>query len=114
MPLAFCYCRIYSPAQLVRGFPIPSVSDLLDKNGGLRCLIFSFPPPILAFVFVVHRVQHFLLFSFVCARRFASNLAGPVVARVSRSAQTDVGEKDDDSFCRFDFSPNRTSLYAER
>ena len=43
----------YFPAQLVGGF---TLSDLLDKPRGHRCRPFS--PPVRAFIFIAHRVQH--------------------------------------------------------
>ena len=56
------------PAQLVRAFTLPPATSWTSR--GLRCLRFS--PPALAFMFIVHWVQH-SHFSAFYARRFASN-----------------------------------------
>ena len=64
------YYQIYSPAELVRGF---TLSNLLDKPWSHVSLLLFFPP-VHAFTFIAHRVQHPHL-SASDARRFASNLA---------------------------------------
>ena len=60
--------HFYFPAVLVRGF---TVSDVLDQPWSQ---VSSLPPPVLAFIFIAHRLQS-SHFSFVYARRFASNFA---------------------------------------
>ena len=51
--LLFFDHHFYFPAQLVGGF---TLSDLLNKSRGHSCRLFS--PPVRAFIFVAHRVQH--------------------------------------------------------
>lgn len=64
-------CRRFDPPfQLVRCF---TVSDLLDKPCDSQ-VFFPSPPPVLAFIFIVHMVQHSHCYDANCRRHFAPAL----------------------------------------
>ena len=68
--IIFLIVTFTCPAQPVTRF---TLSDLLDKPWSQ---VSSLSPPVLAFIFIAHRVQHYHFFAFH-ARLFSPNYANP-------------------------------------